>query len=216
MAIKKSTLEQKWYYRLAKVFFLILPFLIAILFILRKRIVVCSSLIQENFFDLSPNYIIFIAVALILYFLFLKWIWRGFLYIVFGGSEDDKKDSSGAISQSVNSNIKSTSVRNGGLLLLLIVIIVLLLITYFNINRPKQFNTFIQSLPSINGESSSGGGGSKITCPTKSNPPCNSVKNGIGTSGVIVPGNCNCPSDTDYVQMDNITKGGPYKICKCK
>src|SRR3990170_5040655 len=91
MTIKKSTLEQKWYYRLAKVFFLILPFLIAVLFILKKRIVICSSLIQENILNLSPNYVVFIAVALILYFLFLVWIWRGFLYIVFGGLEDDTK-----------------------------------------------------------------------------------------------------------------------------
>ncbi len=54
------------------------------------------------------------------------------------------------------------------------------------------------------------------TCPTTSNPPCHSVQNGVGVSGVVVPASCNCPSDTDFAQMDNVTAGGPYKICTCK
>ena len=54
------------------------------------------------------------------------------------------------------------------------------------------------------------------TCPTTSNPPCRSVQNGVGVSAVIVPASCNCPSDTNFAQMDNITAGGPYKICTCK
>ena len=54
------------------------------------------------------------------------------------------------------------------------------------------------------------------TCLTKSNPPCHSVENGVGVFAVIVPASCNCPSDTDFAQMDNITAGGPYKICTCK
>lgn len=54
------------------------------------------------------------------------------------------------------------------------------------------------------------------TCPTKSNPPCRSVENGVGVSGVVVPASCECPSDTNFAQMDNITAGGPYKICTCK
>ena len=54
------------------------------------------------------------------------------------------------------------------------------------------------------------------TCPTTSNPPCRSVQNGIGVSAVIVPASCDCPSDTNFAQMDNITAGGPYRICTCK
>ncbi len=53
-------------------------------------------------------------------------------------------------------------------------------------------------------------------CPTKSDPPCHSASGGIGVTGVIVPGSCDCPSDTTYAQMDNVTAGGPYKICTCK
>lgn len=54
------------------------------------------------------------------------------------------------------------------------------------------------------------------SCPTKSNPPCGSVENGVGATGSIVPASCDCPSDTTFAQMDNITAGGPYKICTCK
>lgn len=53
-------------------------------------------------------------------------------------------------------------------------------------------------------------------CPAKSDPPCHSAVNGVGVTGVIVPGSCDCPSDTVFAQMDNITQGGPYKICTCK
>jgi hypothetical protein len=53
-------------------------------------------------------------------------------------------------------------------------------------------------------------------CPAKSDPPCHSAVNGVGVTGVIVPGSCDCPSDTDFAQMDNITQGGPYKMCTCK
>jgi len=207
MTIKKSTLEQKWYYRLAKVFFLILPFLIAVLFILKKRIVICSSLIQENILNLSPNYVVFIAVALILYFLFLVWIWRGFLYIVFGGLEDDtkKQENNQSSVKTESQHEKTAQIIPFIIALIIFTIIALSLMGYIKLPKINLDN---------NNNNSDGNSGS-ATCPTRSNPPCNSVKSGIKTSGVIVPGNCNCPSDTVFAQMDNITKGGPYKICTC-
>jgi hypothetical protein len=55
-----------------------------------------------------------------------------------------------------------------------------------------------------------------VVCPAKSDPPCRSAVNGVGVTGVIVPGSCDCPSDTVFAQMDNVTQGGPYKICTCK
>ena len=39
---------------------------------------------------------------------------------------------------------------------------------------------------------------------------------GIRVSGVITYEWCDCPIDTDFIQWDNITAGGPYKICTCK
>jgi len=209
MTIKKSTLEQKWYYRLAKIFFLMLPFLIAVLFILRKRVIICSSLIQESIFDLSPNYIIFIAIALILYFLFLKWIWRGFLYIVFGGLEDDtKKEES---DQSTQARSKPPKIMELiPILIILAVVIIFILsemgyITLPKINPNSVGSPKVKTVP-------------KSTCFTTSAQmanPCHSVKNGVGVFGVIVPASCNCPSDTTFAQMDNVTAGGPYKICTC-
>ena len=207
MTITKSKLEEKWYFRVLKVFFLILPLLIVIFLLLNGKIDICN-IPQKNISDIPEKSIVYILIGLALYYLILSVIWRIFLYLVFGGLVDDKKNS--------KSVIESASANNGGLLLLLVFIIVLFLMAYFNVNLPKQFNAFTQFFSSTNDGNNSGGGGSKITCPTKSNPPCNSVKTGIRTSGVIVPGNCNCPSDTEYAQMDNITKGGPYKICKCK
>jgi hypothetical protein len=60
------------------------------------------------------------------------------------------------------------------------------------------------------------GNSNATSCPTTSNPPCGSVQNGVGVSAVIVPGSCACPSDTNFSQMDNISAGGPYRICTCK
>ena len=45
--------------------------------------------------------------------------------------------------------------------------------------------------------------------------PCHSIKNGIETYAVVTFGDCNCPSDTTFAQMDNTAPGGPYKICAC-
>ena len=53
-------------------------------------------------------------------------------------------------------------------------------------------------------------------CPTKLNPPCHSVQNGIGVYGGIVPFGCKCPDDTDFELVDRVTPGGPYNICTCR
>ncbi|MFH1046713.1 MAG: hypothetical protein V1738_00255 [Patescibacteria group bacterium] len=54
-------------------------------------------------------------------------------------------------------------------------------------------------------------------CPTKLNPPCGSSENGGPAAyGGIVPGDCNCPAGSAFDSMDNITPGGPYKICVCQ
>lgn len=65
--------------------------------------------------------------------------------------------------------------------------------------------------------------GDKIpgTCPITSKDTgneCWSVdkEKGIRVSGVITFEWCNCPTDTDFASWDNITAGGPYKICTCK
>ncbi len=79
----------------------------------------------------------------------------------------------------------------------------------------------------LTGSSCSGGTDGVYCCVTKStkcptlssqtDTPCHSVSGGIGVYGVIVPGSCpKCPDDTTFAQMDNVTPGGPYRICTCK
>ena len=37
--------------------------------------------------------------------------------------------------------------------------------------------------------------------------------NGIEYTGGLVPSTCDCPSNTTYAGMDNVSAGGPWKIC---
>src|SRR3989344_5652348 len=52
------------------------------------------------------------------------------------------------------------------------------------------------------------------SCPTTSAQwgiPCGQG----GVAGLPVPDSCDCPSDTTFAGVDNITAGGPYKMCTC-
>ena len=207
MAIKKSTLEQKWYYRVAKVFFIILPILIIFL-LLNGKINVCDTS-QKSTFDLLQKNIVYIAIGLTSYFLILMAVWKIFLYIVFGGLEDDTKNKESDQSAQVRPE-PSKVMQLIPILIVLGILIIFILsemgyITLPKINTNSIGNPTVRTVP-------------KSTCFATSAQmatPCNSVKNGIKTSGVIVPDSCSCPSDTTYAQMDNVTAGGPYKICTC-
>jgi len=210
MPIKKSSLEKKWYYRLAKTFFIILGVIIALLLLLQKRIYICS-LPQK----LDVNFLIFILVGLILYFLFIILIWRIFLYVAFGGLEDDmKKDEQKkpVISDEklLSDNQKLKQMAAIPLIILIIVMIIIFLALKGYINLPKINFDFENSNKMFN---------SGYTCPATSaqtDTPCHSAKGGVAVLGIIVPETCPCPSDTKFSQMDNITAGGPYRICVCK
>jgi hypothetical protein len=83
MAIKQSTLDKKWYYRIAKVVFVwIPPILVALAFFLVLYAGYSSSL---------PTDFVVMGGGLIVYYLLLTGVWRGFLYIAFGGLENDTK-----------------------------------------------------------------------------------------------------------------------------
>ncbi len=92
MPIKKSFLEQKWYYRVAKVFLLILPLLVALIFYLKDSIF---------FLGLLEVNIVYVVLGLVAYYLILKLIWRLFLYIAFGGLENDTKKKGSEATQPV-------------------------------------------------------------------------------------------------------------------
>lgn len=208
MSIKKSFLEKKLLYRATKVFFLILPLLVAVIVFLNGKINICD-ISQKNILDILQKNIVYIAIGLISYFLILKAIWRLFLYIVFGGLEDDtKKEES---DQSTQTRSKPPKIMELiPILIILAVVIIFILsemgyITLPKINPNSVGSPKVKTVP-------------KSTCFTTSAQmanPCHSVKNGVGVFGVIVPASCNCPSDTTFAQMDNVTAGGPYKICTC-
>ncbi len=213
MSIKKSSLEGKWYYRVLKVFLLILPLLIALAFLLNGKVVVCGVL-QKNFLDFLQKYLVYFVTWLALYYLILKGIWKGFLYIVFGGVADDiKKVSEGRPIQAESKPAKMISIIPFIIILAVIVVFILSEVGY--ITLPKiNIGSFENSNVKITTPKPT----SKPSCPTTSaqtGTPCHSVKNGVGVSGVIVSAKCKCPNDTTYAQTDNITAGGPYNICTC-
>ena len=87
MPIKKSSLEQKWYYRAAKVFLVVAPLLIALILLFLGRGINICGVAQK---DLA--YFIYILAGWVFYLLILKAVWRLFLYVVFGGLEEDAKN----------------------------------------------------------------------------------------------------------------------------
>lgn len=218
MTIKKSSLEGRWYYRVAKVFFLILPLLILFFLLLSillgKRIVACS-IVQSNFSEFPLDYFVFIAIGLALYYVLLKWIWKGFLYIAFGGVEDDmKKDYARAIPVKPERNKAAQAIP---LIITLILLALMFLSAMGYITLPK---IDLNALPQIDSDFvNPPNAGPTVTCPATSAQtatPCGSVSNGVGVSGVIVHDSCRCPSDTNYSgTTDVVTPGGPYKICTC-
>lgn len=82
MSIKKSFLETKWYYRVAKMFFILLPLLILAFAFLKY-------LIGSDYAYIG--YFMYTLFGLIPYYLIVYGIWRVFLYIKFGGLENDMK-----------------------------------------------------------------------------------------------------------------------------
>jgi len=81
VSIKKSHLEQKWYYRIAKVLVLTLPLAVIAIAYFTGDITVG---------DLSEKAVA-LAIGLPAYYLVVAAGWKIFLYIAFGGLEDDTK-----------------------------------------------------------------------------------------------------------------------------
>lgn len=198
---------------MAKTFFLILPLVIVIFFLLGKNAIICS-IAPTNISNILQNSFVYIILGLVLYFLMLKVIWKIFVYIVFGGIEDDTQGKESGQAQSANQP-EPKSVKIVRLIAIIIIlsafaILILLKMGYIT---PSGINT------DFSGQDKEPTPTPGYICPATSaqtSTPCHSANGGVGVSGVIVPDKCNCPSDTKYAQMDNITAGGPYKICTCK
>lgn len=126
MPIKKSLLEQKWYFRVAKVFFLILPLLVAGVALSRGYISLpelsqkgIQAAVQKN-----DVYIVYTIVGLVFYYVVLNLVWRGFIYVAFGGLDDDTKK---IIATSVAGQAAPTPAQNNaaGELIAWIILIIL-------------------------------------------------------------------------------------------
>jgi hypothetical protein len=213
MPIKKSTLEKKWYYRAVKTFFIILPFLILLLFLLNQKVNVCD-ISHNNILDFLINNFVYIVIGLVLYYLIVWGIWTVILYLIYGGLDDDmnnKDQKSEPDKQKNEAIIRAVAIV---IIIAAILIVVLVKMGYivmpnddYNNNANSNINLNINSPPH------------HYVCPATSAQtatPCHSVKNGVGVEGVIVKDPCRCPSDTTYSGVtDVVTPGGPYKICTC-
>ena len=157
MSIKKSSLEQKWYYRVAKIFFLLLPFFVVAIIFYKGYLNIDIS--QKNVGDILQKnsiYIVYVVGGLVLYFLILKGIWRGFLYITFGGLEDDTQKKVVIATQSANPTIQPAPVKNNGLGVAIFLIFLIIFLIYIT--------TYTDTVPSYTGDSGGGGGNKNSQC----------------------------------------------------
>jgi hypothetical protein len=92
MAIKKSSLEKRRYYRVAKVLLLLVPLAVLIFLFVKGRIPI-PAMTQKNFVNVVDKNVIYLFGAIIgygVYTLLLYAVWSLILYIGFGGLEQDK------------------------------------------------------------------------------------------------------------------------------
>lgn len=131
MSIKKSVLEEKLLYRIAKIFFLILPLLVLVIIFLKEYITI-PNITQNNIVDIFQKniiYIMYVIGGLILYYLLLNLVWKGILYIIFGGLESDTRKPIAGITQPVNLVTRPTQPPNlAGFAVGLVFIIILIII----------------------------------------------------------------------------------------
>lgn len=214
MAKKESSREIKWYERALLVLLILLPIIYISILLLQKRAVICTLSPQTDF-----SQWLYLAVFLAIYYLLLSLIRKAYNYIVYGISRNhshvaEKDDQPAGVETVVpKPNVTMANVSKFNSILPIIIIIAVLIIGLLAMTGKI-------TLPKIDTTNwSFDFSGKKSSCPATSaqtSTPCHSVNNSVGVSGVIVPDSCGCPSDTKFSQMDNITAGGPYKICVCK
>jgi|GEM_PF-1481267 hypothetical protein len=164
MPIKQSTLEKKWYYRIAKVFFLVLPLIyIAIIFLNNRAVILSvrqdniSEMLQRNIYK-----IVFTVMGVIAYYLLLKLIWKILLYILFGGMENDTNVKSGNAAQAGNINAafspKGLKFNEAGPLAILVIIFIIIFLAQLGyIKFPKINADFIKQDHSYGASCTAGG-----------------------------------------------------------
>ncbi|MFH1036466.1 MAG: hypothetical protein V1756_00145 [Patescibacteria group bacterium] len=194
MPIKKSYLEQKWYFRILKVFYLILPIIVAFIFLNGK--VNISDISQKSVLDLLQKnflYIIYAVAGLVIYYAAIPKI---FLYLVFGGVEDDVKSTNPAAQPAAT---KSAAVAP----IIIIIIIIVFAALYESGYLPSipGIHTYGSSCTNSKGEKGVyGTNGACITCSsgTAVTNPQGNCSNGV--SGVYCCTSVKCvPTPCDAI-----------------
>lgn len=129
MPIKKSQLEQKWYYRVAKVILLVLPVL-AVAYLVSRAGFPFATLSQKTlaeFFTKNINSIVLTALGIVAYFVLLNLVWRTMLYVTFGGLiNDTMKAPDKTVTAQGRPNDPNKNNNEVGLYLFILIIIVLM------------------------------------------------------------------------------------------
>lgn len=160
MPIKKSTFENKWYYRVGKVLVLAAPLIAAIVAIWTGAIDVSgikdhySEIGANAFFESNKLLIAYIVGGIAGYYIAVSVIWKVFLYIAFGGMVDDTKKkpavikSAKAFSPGVPPNnadliayFKETTQKRGEAWLWIILIILFIWIAIYSSGSPSPSPT---------------------------------------------------------------------------
>jgi hypothetical protein len=188
MPIKKSTLEKKWYFRVAKVFLLIIPFLLAISLLIRK--INIFSIPQKDIPSALQNnitYIVYVIAGLILYFLVLRLVWKIILYIAFGGLEDDtKKMDNGSAQPSVERKPNQAQIIPIVLIIVIIMIFAFAQAGYIKLPKINTITDHTYGTSCTNSKGETGLYGTNGNCYTCSgngvaatSPTNNNCSNGI-------------------------------------
>ena len=143
MPIKKSILEKKWYYRVAKILFLLIPIMVVIFLFLNNQIDVSNlpNLFKGNVSDILKSDIVYLIGGIILYFIVICAIWRIFLYIIFGGLDNDTRKIGGNVMQPVNPAPQSTPAKIIGPIIVVIFCVAVFAIASSQTN-PFQAHTY--------------------------------------------------------------------------
>ncbi|MFZ2038855.1 MAG: hypothetical protein WAV11_02875 [Minisyncoccia bacterium] len=151
MSIKRSLLESKWYFRVMKVLFWAPPLLlIAFVAVTDWQTYYSFSQTSGNIFDIKSFYVILAAIS---YLIIVGIIFRIFLYIVFGGLENDIKPKVVPITQvaqsapaldgsaAVVNYLKQAEQRKGEAVTWIILIIIFIWAAVYYSGVPSSYTT---------------------------------------------------------------------------
>ena len=233
MPIKRSSLEQKWYFRLGKVLFLTLPLIVFLIVFLKGNITICN-ISSDNIIETFQNHILSFVIGLLAYYLILMAIWNILLYMIFGGVVNDTKPKNNQASQSVNpaaqpgtpavqsvtpadqlASVKPKPAHNTDWIPITIFLVVAAIFVLWKLGYITLPHIDLGGADNSTVTQNSGSACARTSAELGS--PCWETKNGAQTIGVLAFQRCGCPEDTKPTgDVDVVSPGGPYVMCACK